>query len=60
MFREDLEQVRSTDERVGRRLRDIRSRQMDKKEIEELRQKVGCAALHQSGSAGQGRRPLRP
>ena len=40
-----LEQARPTEERAGRRLRRVRCRQMDKREIEELREKVGCAAL---------------
>ena len=42
---QSLEQVRPTEERAGRRLRRARCRQMDKREIEELREKVGCAAL---------------
>src|SRR3954451_13522105 len=40
-------QMRSTEERVGRRFTRPRCRQMDKREIEELRNKVGCAALLQ-------------
>ncbi len=40
-----LEQARTTEERAGRRLRRARCRKMDKREIEGLREKVGCAAL---------------
>ena len=40
-----LEQARPTEERTERRLRRARCRQMDKREIKELREKVGCAAL---------------
>lgn len=45
---QDFEQARPTEERAGRRLRRIRRRQMDKNEIKELREKVGCAALLES------------
>src|SRR6202165_3312903 len=41
----NFEQARPTEERAGRRLRRARCRKMDKKEIEGLREKVGCAAL---------------
>ena len=42
---QDLEQAETTEERAGRRLRRVRCRKMDKREIEGLREKVGCAAL---------------
>src|SRR5258705_4937020 len=39
------EQARPTEERAGHRLRRARRRHMDKREIEVLREQVGCAAL---------------
>ena len=40
-----LEQARSTEERAGPRLRRARRRRMENREIEVLREQVGCAAL---------------
>src|SRR5260370_38878692 len=51
-----LEQARPTEERAGRRLRRARRRQMDKREIEGLREKVGCAALLEKEGRSEERR----